>query len=32
LGLHGDEIDEDVSVSGLLAGHGDLTAAASAAI
>ena len=25
LGLHWDELDEDVSVAGLLAGHGDLT-------
>lgn len=32
MGLHWDELDEDVSVSGLLAGRGDLTAAASAAI
>jgi len=24
-GLHWDELDEDVSVAGLLAGHGDLT-------
>jgi hypothetical protein len=25
LGLHWDELDEDISVAGLLAGHGDLT-------
>lgn len=25
LGLHWDAIDEDISVSGLLAGHGDLS-------
>lgn len=31
MGLHWDELDEDVSVGGLLAGHGDLTAAMSAA-
>ena len=24
-GLHWDELDEDVSVAGLLAGHGDMT-------
>lgn len=30
LGLHWDELDEDVSVSGLLAGSGNLTAAACA--
>lgn len=30
-GMHWDELDEDVSVDGLLAGHGDLTAAMSAA-
>ena len=30
-GLHWDELDEDFSVSGLLAGCGDLTAPASAA-
>ncbi len=29
MGLHWDELDEDVSVSGLLAGRGDLTADAS---
>jgi hypothetical protein len=27
MGLHWDELDEDVSISGLLAGRGDLTAA-----
>lgn len=32
MGLHWDELDEDVSVSGLLAGHADLTAATSASI
>jgi hypothetical protein len=32
MGLHWDELDEDVSVSGLLAGRGDLTATASATI
>lgn len=26
-GLHWDEIDEDISIAGLLAGHGDLRAA-----
>jgi hypothetical protein len=30
MGLHWDELDEDVSVSGLLAGRGDVTTAASA--
>jgi len=30
MGLHWDELDEDVSVSGLLAGRGDVTAVASA--
>ena len=25
IGLHWDEIDEDISVVGLLAGHGDMT-------
>jgi hypothetical protein len=24
-GLHGNEIDEDISIGGLLAGHGDMT-------
>ena len=32
MGLHWDELDEDVSVNGLLAGRGDLTATASATI
>jgi Protein of unknown function (DUF2442) len=32
MGLHWDELDEDVSVSGLLAGRGDLTASAPAAV
>jgi hypothetical protein len=32
MGMHWDELDEDVSVSGLLAGRGDLTAAASTTI
>lgn len=32
MGLHWDDLDEDVSVSGLLAGRGDLTAAASATV
>jgi hypothetical protein len=27
MGLHWEELDEDVSVNGLLAGHGDLTVA-----
>lgn len=31
MGLHWDELDEDVSVSGLLAGRGDLSATTSAA-
>ena len=30
MGLHWDELDEDVSVNGLLAGRGNLTAAACA--
>lgn len=30
MGLHWDELDEDVSVNGLLAGRSDLTAATSA--
>jgi hypothetical protein len=25
VGLHWDDIDEDISIAGLLAGHGDLT-------
>lgn len=32
MGMHWDELDEDVSVNGLLAGRWDLTATASAAI
>jgi Protein of unknown function (DUF2442) len=32
MGLHWDELDEDVSVNGLLAGRGDLTASASATV
>ena len=32
MGLHWDELDEDVSVSGLLAGRGDLTASTSATV
>lgn len=32
MGLHWDELGEDVSVSGLLAGRGDLTAATSATL
>ena len=32
MGLHWDELDEDLSVSGLLAGRGDLTATASATL
>ena len=32
MGMHWDELDEDVSVSGLLAGRGDSTATASATI
>ncbi|MHB1677015.1 MAG: DUF2442 domain-containing protein [Sulfuriferula sp.] len=27
-GMHRDELDEDISVAGLLAGHGDATRAA----
>jgi Protein of unknown function (DUF2442) len=30
-GLHWDELDEDISIAGLLAGHGDLTKARKAA-
>ena len=32
MGLHWNELDEDVSVSGLLAGRGDLTATASSTL
>lgn len=32
MGLHWDDLDEDVSVNGLLAGRGDLTAATSATV
>jgi hypothetical protein len=32
MGLHWDELDEDVSVNGILAGRGDLAATASAII
>lgn len=32
MGLHWDELDEDVSVSGLLAGRGDLTDASPATL
>ena len=31
MGVHWDELDEDVSVNGLLAGHGNMAAAATAA-
>lgn len=30
-GLHWDELDEDISIAGLLAGHGDMTHATKAA-
>ena len=32
MGLHWDELDEDLSISGLLAGRGDLTAATPATV